>query len=419
MVVIEGPRWSGGTGRTHAELRSEEADPDLAGLAAATEEEQRESTRTICHPATIAQMPSAGQQQSLPEPAARKPLARRTGLRDPGQMPLLRVSPDDLDQVAAVAGILDAARRVDDPEAHPPVVAELASEMRYGWDLQPEEHFLYVAHGADSPVGTLAIELPKRDNLQLFWLRIVVHPEHRRRGHGSAMMAEVLRMAQEAGRSILWVEAVEEDAGARKFCERFGFGYASHDARRRQVLAEVDQDAVQRLWAEAKHAAADYHLERLLAPVPEQTLQEMIEVTAAINDAPMGDLTYEDEVFDLRRMRDIEAAREGRGDQSYRVIARHRETGEVGGHTNVVIGRHRRQLGFQADTAVARPHRGHRLGLLVKIDMMRWLAEAEPQLEAIETWNNADNGFMVRVNQALGYRLSQVYATYELKIALD
>ena len=71
----------------------------------------------------------------------------------------------------------------------------------------------------------------------------------------------------------------------------------------------------------------------------------------------------------------------------------------------------------QADTAVARSHRGHRLGLLLKIDMMRWLAEAEPQVEVIETWNNVDNDFMINVNEALGYRLSQVYATYELNLA--
>ena len=66
---------------------------------------------------------------------------------------------------------------------------------------------------------------------------------------------------------------------------------------------------------------------------------------------------------------------------------------------------------------MARSHRGHRLGLLLKIDMMRWLAEAEPQVEVIETWNNVDNDFMIKVNEALGYRLSQVYATYELNRA--
>ena len=62
---------------------------------------------------------------------------------------------------------------------------------------------------------------------------------------------------------------------------------------------------------------------------------------------------------------------------------------------------------------MSRAHRGRRLGLLLKIDMMRWLAEAEPQLEVLETWNNADNRFMISVNELLGYRLSATYATYE------
>jgi len=71
---------------------------------------------------------------------------------------------------------------------------------------------------------------------------------------------------------------------------------------------------------------------------------------------------------------------------------------------------------MQADTAVARHHRGHRLGLLLKIDMLRWMAEAEPQLTIIETWNNVDNRFMIDVNEALGYRLSRIFNMYELRL---
>lgn len=48
--------------------------------------------------------------------------------------------------------------------------------------------------------------------------------------------------------------------------------------------------------------------------------------------------------------------------------------------------------------------------------MLRWLAEVEPQLVEIETWNHADNRYMVDVNEALGYRLSRVYNTYELTL---
>ena len=48
--------------------------------------------------------------------------------------------------------------------------------------------------------------------------------------------------------------------------------------------------------------------------------------------------------------------------------------------------------------------------------MMRWMADAEPQLRVIETWNNVDNTFMINVNEALGYRLSRVFATFERRL---
>ena len=61
--------------------------------------------------------------------------------------------------------------------------------------------------------------------------------------------------------------------------------------------------------------------------------------------------------------------------------------------------------GEQEDTSVVRAHRGHRLGLLLKADMMRWLAEAEPQLETLDTWNAESNDHMIGVNERLGYRV--------------
>jgi GNAT superfamily N-acetyltransferase len=331
-------------------------------------------------------------------------------------MPFVRVKPDDLAQVNAVVGIEEAARQVDDPDAFPTIPEMLAGQMRYGWDLEPAEHYLYVPEYGSEPVGTLAVDLPTRDNLHLVWAQIVVHPDHRRRGHGSVIMNEVLRMAREAHRNTIWVWTAEDDQGARCFVEKSGFRYASHDARRRQVLADVNQAELQRLWALAETAASDYRLERLQPPIPDEVLSELVEVTAAINDAPMGELTYEDERFDLQRLRDLETAIQGRREREYRLLARHRKTGEVAGHTMVVIHPLLPDVGGQADTAVARHHRGHRLGLLLKIEMMRWLAAAEPQLKIIETWNNVDNTFMINVNEALGYRLSRIFNTYELRL---
>lgn len=53
---------------------------------------------------------------------------------------------------------------------------------------------------------------------------------------------------------------------------------------------------------------------------------------------------------------------------------------------------------------MARPHRGHRLGLLTKVAMAELLASREPQLAFIETWNGETNSHMVAINETIGFR---------------
>jgi RimJ/RimL family protein N-acetyltransferase len=61
--------------------------------------------------------------------------------------------------------------------------------------------------------------------------------------------------------------------------------------------------------------------------------------------------------------------------------------------------------GWQYDTSVLSAHRGHRLGLVLKLDMLRWLGQEEPQLRTIDTSNAASNAHMIRVNEMLGYHV--------------
>jgi RimJ/RimL family protein N-acetyltransferase len=56
-------------------------------------------------------------------------------------------------------------------------------------------------------------------------------------------------------------------------------------------------------------------------------------------------------------------------------------------------------------TGVTSKHRGHRLGLLVKVAMVEWLRAAEPAVERIQTWNAESNRYMIAVNEALGYTI--------------
>jgi predicted component of type VI protein secretion system len=60
---------------------------------------------------------------------------------------------------------------------------------------------------------------------------------------------------------------------------------------------------------------------------------------------------------------------------------------------------------MQEDTSVVDDHRGHRLGLRLKIEMLRWIADERPEVRATETWNSVENHHMLAVNELLGTRV--------------
>ena len=54
---------------------------------------------------------------------------------------------------------------------------------------------------------------------------------------------------------------------------------------------------------------------------------------------------------------------------------------------------------------MVRAHRGHRLGLLLKLEMIDWLREERPEVTATDTWNDSTNHHMIAVNEQLGMRV--------------
>jgi hypothetical protein len=191
----------------------------------------------------------------------------------------------------------------------------------------------------------------------------------------------------------------------RGFAAKHGYEKKHQAINRRQYLADVDRAELDKQYDEALAAATGYVLERRMLPTPDEELDEIAEMASAINDAPTDDLDIEDEVFNAERMKAYEEACLFRRERAYRVVARHRPTGKLAGQTVVVVESERPTLGHQHDTSVVRAHRGHRLGLLLKAEMLRWLADAEPRLEQIDTFNAESNDHMIGVNEVLGYRV--------------
>lgn len=313
-----------------------------------------------------------------------------------------RFGPDDTDDVRVAFEITNAVGAADAPWEHPWLADRFEQFLRRGWDGEPPVPFLASADG--EPVGTAFVFYSERDNTHLGWTWLAILPERRRRGYGSALLEHVTAEVRAAGRTSLGTDGWESDR-ALGFAAAHGLERKSQAIMRRQHIGELPAGRLQQLYDEAAASATDYELVRVEGRTPDDLVDAMVELVAAINDAPTDDLDIEDEVFSAERLAAYEEATLARGSRLYRLVARHRVTGELGGHTVVAVEARRPEIGDQHDTAVAQAHRGHRLGLLLKAGMLLWLAEAEPQLATVDTWNAESNGHMIAVNEALGYRV--------------
>ena len=317
-------------------------------------------------------------------------------------MELREFGPDDTSSVEAFVELGNACRAVDAPWMHPDTPYRRRMDLIHGWDGEPGRHFL--AYDGATPVGGVVVYYSNYDNLDLAWLDLFVQPRLRRRGLGTAALDAAYEVCRSMDRDLLGLDGWESDQ-TRGFAKAAGFDQKSQSINRRQHLAEVPADGVAQLMAAADEMAGDYELLRFAGRTPDELMDDLARLTDAINDAPLDDLEIEDEVFSPDRIRAYETAQIESGYRFRRVVARHRRTGELAGHTVVTVDTQRPEIGDQHDTAVAREHRGHRLGVLLKADMVRWLAEDEPQLATIDTWNAESNDHMIGVNELLCYRI--------------
>ncbi len=67
-------------------------------------------------------------------------------------------------------------------------------------------------------------------------------------------------------------------------------------------------------------------------------------------------------------------------------------------------------------TAVLPEHRGHRLGLLVKAEMLALLTANEPAIRHVVTGNADSNRHMIAINEQLGFTACAVYRNWELDL---
>lgn len=265
--------------------------------------------------------------------------------------------------------------------------------------------------GATEPVAVAEIEVFLLDNLEMAWGKVYTHPDHRRRGHGSALLAHLEQVAVAEGRRLLTTEVAypsntpQDGAGHPDvdFLTRRGFDFGIGDVQRVLDLP-VDEALLTRLEEEAAPHHTACRLESFSGRVPEAYVADYAELCANLaTQAPTGELDLEPESGDVAAFRAEEETIERQGRTRHGTVAIAPD-GRLAGYTDLVTSVHDPGRGYQWGTLVWPQHRGHRLGTALKVRNVARLQRDRPDIRVIRTWNAEVNAPMVGVNVAMGFR---------------
>ncbi len=308
-----------------------------------------------------------------------------------------------------------AAQPEDDPNVPPPSLGLLRGWLAHGFPDEPPQCWFATADSG-APLGCYALELPLRENRQNGFVNLLVGIGARRRGVGTALLAHAAQQAEANGRTLLMGGARVGAPGAA-FAAAVGASPGIQEVRRILDVGPDLRGRLPSLRSEAEQRATGYVLRQWVGPTPDDLVPGVCGLNMAMADAP-HDAAYEPITWDAARLRAAEERSVTQGTRDYSVAAVSDGTGEVAALTQVSIDPAGAPgWAYQMLTAVTRPHRGHRLGLLLKVAMLEWLATAEPDLRQVMTFNAAANEHMIAVNEALGHRVSDYFQSLELPVA--
>jgi GNAT superfamily N-acetyltransferase/RimJ/RimL family protein N-acetyltransferase len=321
----------------------------------------------------------------------------------------------DIGSLRACYQIHLAAEACDTPDLPPPSYPVFEGAWAQGFGLgEPRETWLAL-DASGEPVGCYLIRLPVRENPTVAFCHLIVPPGRRRAGTGSELLEHCASRARETGRVRLQDYARDGSAGAAFARAKGATPGIGHVSRVMDVDAGVAA-TLSGLRADAQRRALGYEILSWQGPVPAEHLDQVVALHRLFADSPQ-DEGIETMLFDADRLRRMEQVMLEKGVRSYTVLARHADSGRLVALTEVVVDPETPGWAFQQLTAVMREHRGHRLGLLVKIAMLDLLAELEPDLKHISTGNAGANDHMIAINEQLGFRIAATSRYWDLDLA--
>jgi GNAT superfamily N-acetyltransferase len=314
-----------------------------------------------------------------------------------------------------------------------------AEELILNWTDPNEPKRLLVAEVDGRIVARAFVEWHPEGNDDLAFLTVEVHPDFQGRGIGRALADALEPIALELGRPLVQSYVGHPDGGGGvRLASPTGFGSVPADERAvRFLLARgwelgqvergsrlelpIDADELaSRLAAARERSGGGYRIHRWVGRTPEPFLDDLaMLMTRMGTDAPSGELEEDTDEWTTQRLRDREDAEADWPRTALHVAVEHVGSGRLVGFTDLEVPEVATRPIDQGDTIVIVEHRGHGLGLLLKLEGLALVAEAAPEHRVIVTFNAEENRHMLDVNEAVGFRPFVVEGGWKRRLQAD
>lgn len=314
----------------------------------------------------------------------------------------LGVTPNEAEQLAALHTLAGPGRLPSDP----PMPPQLAID-----GLRPSVGTMafdyYGMFDGDRLVGYAeTYGTVDAENAELCEIDLVVDPGadtdpptlHRR------LFDHIVEVERGRGRTRFWGWGSMTDGPTRSFWEdELGYVVAYDERISRCPVGEVDPALMQTWIDRASERAGGYELIRAIAPFDDHQAGLLAQGMEAMNDAPVDDLVYEKETYDIDRARQVEQVHLSSRSQYRAIFAVDSTTGELGGYTAVRIPDAEPSHAKQSDTVTVAAHRNRGIGRWMKASMWQWLRAERPEVVYLDTGNAESNRAMLAINEAMGF----------------
>jgi GNAT superfamily N-acetyltransferase len=289
---------------------------------------------------------------------------------------------------------------------------------------QYEPRRLFVARVDGAIVGRGILSWSTEEGTNVSWVFVEIHRDVRNRGIGGAMLDRLEALARESGRTVVQSDAIHTSTpGGERIQPPTGFGDlpaadpgARFLRRRGYTLEQIGRISfldlpvdpallvAHRAGAEAK-AGLDYRIVSWIGLTPEQWRADVAYLNNRMSvDEPAAGLDVDEETWDEARVVKKDESDIAGGRPMLVAAVEHVPTGKLVGINELSVANDRTRPVGQETTLVLSEHRGHRLGMLLKVANLQELANLAPEAPLVYTFNAEENRYMLNVNEAVGFR---------------